>query len=225
MLNTDNINVTGESFDYGPWRFLPTYDPGFTAAYFDETGLYAFGRQPATLLWNLTRLAECLLPLAPQAELEAGAGELPASVPIGLGGSRAGAAGPALRRARCSTASWSSGCSASSSAARPRSSGPSSTGAAGSPARSGQRAARRPIFTRTEAFAPLHETLAQLEPVAGRPRSCVLRRPDPCTMLIDEVEALWASIAQSDDWAPLEAKLAAIETLRQAYSPSSDSPG
>ena len=71
MLNTDNINITGESFDYGPWRFLPTYDPGFTAAYFDETGLYAFGRQPATLLWNLTRLAECLLPLAPQAELEA----------------------------------------------------------------------------------------------------------------------------------------------------------
>ena len=47
------------------------YDPAFTAAYFDETGLYAFGRQPDTLLWNLTRLAECLLPLARQAELEA----------------------------------------------------------------------------------------------------------------------------------------------------------
>ena len=46
VLNTDNINITGESFDYGPWRFLPAYDPGFTAAYFDETGLYAFGRQP-----------------------------------------------------------------------------------------------------------------------------------------------------------------------------------
>ena len=38
VLNTDNINITGESFDYGPWRFLPTYDPAFTAAYFDETG-------------------------------------------------------------------------------------------------------------------------------------------------------------------------------------------
>ena len=41
----------------------PIYDPGFTAAYFDESGLYAFGRQPGALAWNLTRLAECLLPL------------------------------------------------------------------------------------------------------------------------------------------------------------------
>jgi uncharacterized protein YdiU (UPF0061 family) len=64
VLNTDNINITGESFDYGPWRFIPVYDPDFTAAYFDETGLYAFGRQPDTLAWNLTRLAECLLPLS-----------------------------------------------------------------------------------------------------------------------------------------------------------------
>src|SRR3712207_3429429 len=70
VLNTDNINVTGESFDYGPWRFLPHYDPAFTAASFDETGLYAFGRQPDALLWNLYRLAECLLPLAPQNILE-----------------------------------------------------------------------------------------------------------------------------------------------------------
>ena len=70
VLNTDNINVTGESFDYGPWRFLPVLDPAFTAAYFDQTGLYAYGRQPDTLLWNLTRLAECLLPLADKSKLE-----------------------------------------------------------------------------------------------------------------------------------------------------------
>ena len=49
VLNSDNINVTGESFDYGPWRFAPVYDPTFTAAYFDESGLYAFGRQPGAL--------------------------------------------------------------------------------------------------------------------------------------------------------------------------------
>jgi hypothetical protein len=48
VLNTDNMNITGESFDYGPYRFLPTYDPEFTAAYFDHHGLYAFGRQPAS---------------------------------------------------------------------------------------------------------------------------------------------------------------------------------
>jgi len=64
VLNTDNMNVTGESFDYGPWRFLPKYDPDFTAAYFDETGLYAYGRQPAAIEWNLMRLAECLAPVA-----------------------------------------------------------------------------------------------------------------------------------------------------------------
>ncbi len=72
VLNTDNINITGESFDYGPWRWLPTYDPAFTAAYFDESGLYAYGRQPETLQWNLTRLAECLLPLADKDALIAG---------------------------------------------------------------------------------------------------------------------------------------------------------
>ena len=60
VLNTDNLNVTGESFDYGPWRFLPEYDPAFTAAYFDQTGLYAFARQPEAVFWNLTQLAGCL---------------------------------------------------------------------------------------------------------------------------------------------------------------------
>src|SRR5690606_25666277 len=56
VLNTDNLNVTGESFDYGPWRFLPHYEPGFTAAYFDQFGLYAFARQPEAVVWNLTQL-------------------------------------------------------------------------------------------------------------------------------------------------------------------------
>ncbi len=70
VLNTDNMVITGESFDYGPWRFLPVLDPRFTAAYFDETGLYAFGRQPAQLLWNLERLAECLMFLSSQEALE-----------------------------------------------------------------------------------------------------------------------------------------------------------
>lgn len=52
VLNTDNMNITGESFDYGPWRWLPQWAPGFTAAYFDHSGLYAFGRQPEALYWN-----------------------------------------------------------------------------------------------------------------------------------------------------------------------------
>jgi hypothetical protein len=60
VLNTDNMNLTGESFDYGPYRFLPRNDPNFTAAYFDETGLYAFGRQPEAVFWNLRQLAGAL---------------------------------------------------------------------------------------------------------------------------------------------------------------------
>src|ERR1700761_891519 len=60
VLNTDNMNITGESFDYGPYRFLPYNDPNFTAAYFDHAGLYSFGRQPEAVFWNLQQLAGAL---------------------------------------------------------------------------------------------------------------------------------------------------------------------
>jgi uncharacterized protein YdiU (UPF0061 family) len=60
VLNTDNMNISGESFDYGPWRWLPQWDPAFTAAYFDHSGLYAFGRQPEAILWNCGQLAVAL---------------------------------------------------------------------------------------------------------------------------------------------------------------------
>jgi uncharacterized protein YdiU (UPF0061 family) len=60
VMNTDNMNITGESFDYGPYRFLPMLDPNFTAAYFDHNGLYAYGRQPEAMSWNLAQLAQSL---------------------------------------------------------------------------------------------------------------------------------------------------------------------
>lgn len=60
VLNSDNMNITGESFDYGPYRFIPSYDPYFTAAYFDHDGLYAFGRQPQAVAWNLQQLGAAL---------------------------------------------------------------------------------------------------------------------------------------------------------------------
>ena len=66
VLNTDNINITGESFDYGPYRFLPYYDPRLTAAYFDHQGLYCFGRQPASFLFALDQLAISLATLYPE---------------------------------------------------------------------------------------------------------------------------------------------------------------
>ncbi len=60
VLNSDNINITGESFDYGPWRFNPIWDPQHTAAYFDHQGLYCFARQPEAIHWNLGQLGACL---------------------------------------------------------------------------------------------------------------------------------------------------------------------
>src|SRR5260370_30226767 len=69
VLNTDNMNITGESFDYGPYRFLPRNDPNFVAAYFDQTGLYSFGRQPEAVFWNLRQLAGALTLVADQERL------------------------------------------------------------------------------------------------------------------------------------------------------------
>ena len=60
VMNTDNMNITGESFDYGPYRFLPTLKSNFTAAYFDYNKLYAFAKQPEIMHWNLGQLAQSL---------------------------------------------------------------------------------------------------------------------------------------------------------------------
>jgi uncharacterized protein YdiU (UPF0061 family) len=56
VLNTDNMSITGESFDYGPYAFIPTYDPYFTAAYFDYGGRYSYGNQPFICRLNLEML-------------------------------------------------------------------------------------------------------------------------------------------------------------------------
>lgn len=61
VMNTDNMVITGESFDYGPYRFLPRSDPNFVAAYFDHNGRYRYGRQPEVGLWNLAQLGGALL--------------------------------------------------------------------------------------------------------------------------------------------------------------------
>ncbi|MBS0480603.1 MAG: YdiU family protein [Proteobacteria bacterium] len=77
VLNTDNMNISGESFDYGPWRWLPRWDPSFTAAYFDQSGLYAFGRQAEALHWNCGQLAVALRLLADSEPLIAALNRFP----------------------------------------------------------------------------------------------------------------------------------------------------
>src|SRR4030095_11635723 len=68
-----------------------------------------------------------------------------------------------------------------------------------------------------EAFAPLREAMAALEPVENALAHPYFTGPAPCTLLIDEVEALWAPISGNDNWASLTAKLAAIDETRVAY--------
>lgn len=63
VMNTDNMSVSGETIDYGPCAFMDIYDPATVFSSIDREGRYAYGNQGAIALWNLTRFAECLLPL------------------------------------------------------------------------------------------------------------------------------------------------------------------
>jgi uncharacterized protein YdiU (UPF0061 family) len=63
VMNTDNTSISGETIDYGPCAFMDHYDPATVFSSIDEFGRYAYANQPRIALWNLTRLAECLLPL------------------------------------------------------------------------------------------------------------------------------------------------------------------
>lgn len=63
VLNTDNMSLIGESFDYGPYSFLDRYKPNLISNHNDHQGRYAFSQQPAIIHWNLSCLAQALLPL------------------------------------------------------------------------------------------------------------------------------------------------------------------
>lgn len=63
VMNTDNCSISGETIDYGPCAFMDEYNPAQVFSSIDEMGRYAYANQPQIALWNLTRLAECLLPL------------------------------------------------------------------------------------------------------------------------------------------------------------------
>ena len=71
VLNTDNMSITGESFDYGPYAFIPSYDPNFTAAYFDYYGRYSYGNQPLVCKLNLELLQQPLSGVTPDLTPEA----------------------------------------------------------------------------------------------------------------------------------------------------------
>ncbi len=71
VMNTDNMSVAGETIDYGPCAFLDAYEPGRSYSAIDQQSRYAYANQPRIALWNLTRLAETLLPLLDPDETKA----------------------------------------------------------------------------------------------------------------------------------------------------------
>ncbi len=218
VLNTDNMNITGESFDYGPYRFLPQNNPNFVAAYFDQSGLYSFGRQPEAVFWNLQQLAGCLGFIREDHE-----GLVEALNGFG------GAYRNALARAMLKRLGLKS--------RDPETDIAFIGGAFRTIAEGGEALRWEPFFFdwfcgdvaralasprgeiyRSEAFAQFREGVA----AAGGDRperleADYFRRAEPEEMLIGEIEAIWRRIAEDDDWSSFEAKLAAVETARTAY--------
>lgn len=69
VMNTDNMSILGETFDFGPFAFLDDYNPPFICNHSDHQGRYAFNKQPDIAYWNLSVLAQALLPLIPREDL------------------------------------------------------------------------------------------------------------------------------------------------------------
>ncbi|HEX8192100.1 MAG TPA: YdiU family protein [Allosphingosinicella sp.] len=212
VLNSDNIAITCQSFDYGPWRFTPFWDGHFTAAYFDHAGLYSFGRQPEAIHWDILQLARSLTlvadPDALRAELErfpetfqaalvktvfARLGILPA------GGQEDAALLTALETAMVKQSvgidrfffDWRGG----------RRRGPSPADAAYA----------------EEPFADFSSRIAAFEPARHALDHDYWSDPEPQSMHIDEVEAIWSRIDEADDWSALHAKVAAVRRMGEAH--------
>lgn len=204
VLNSDNMNISGESFDYGPWRWLPKWDPGFTAAYFDEGGLYAFGRQPEAIHWNCGQLAVALRLLSEAPPLIEALDRFPALYRAAmarrwcwrLGVKPRGDEEDAGMIAACEMAMREAG------------SGPDAFFFA--------HRGKRSLAEGTALAA----ALAQYEAVPGALDHPYWSDPTAVSLLIDEVESIWAPIAENDDWSALEAKIGAIRRMGEALAPA-----
>jgi uncharacterized protein YdiU (UPF0061 family) len=214
VLNSDNIAITAQSFDYGPWRFTPFWDGAFTAAYFDHGGLYSFGRQPEAIHWDLVQLAASLRSIAPAEALTPALDAFPARFQAALVEAIFARLGLHPRGPKHDTAllaaletalaaktveidrfffDWRGG----------RRRAPSTADAA----------------YQDEAFAALERALRGYEPIASSLDHEYWSDPGPCSMHIDEVEAIWARIDEADDWSPFHAKIAAVRRLGEALAP------
>jgi uncharacterized protein YdiU (UPF0061 family) len=207
VLNTDNINITGESFDYGPWRFVPSWDPDFTAAYFDHGGLYSFGRQAEALQWNVYQLAGALRLIAPLEDLKPPLQAFPERYQAAL------ATALLTRLGVAPTGDDTALIKAIESALVTSRMNPDRFWFDW---RGGVRRGASPAdeIYESAAFSDFRRIIPAYAGTA--PTHPYWADADPCTMLIDEVESIWAPIAEADDWAPLQAKIAAIRRMGEA---------
>lgn len=197
VLNTDNMNITGESFDYGPWRFLPLWQPQFTAAYFDHNGLYAFGRQPEAIRWNLGQLAVALRPLADSEPLIAALNRF----------------GPLYQQAMMRRFLWRLGVPS-----RGDEADLAIIEAAEVTMREGKIGPDEFFFTHRggrNASGKFAEVLADMAPLPED--NSYWQGAGPETMLIEEVEDIWADIAERDEWEKLENKVKRLRLMAQAH--------
>ncbi|WP_299195178.1 protein adenylyltransferase SelO family protein [uncultured Erythrobacter sp.] len=197
VLNTDNMNVSGESFDYGPWRWLPRWDPAFTAAYFDHNGLYAFGRQPEALHWNSGQFAVSLRLLAE-------------SEPLVFALERFG---PLYMEAIARRWCWRLGVEAQGVETD------SLLVSACEKVMREQAAQPDAFFFNLRggrgAEGELGEMLGRYTPLDGTHDYWSDDKPQ--SMLIEEVEAIWSAIDERDDWQPLTDKVAALRRMGEAH--------
>lgn len=201
VLNTDNMNITGESFDYGPWRWLPRWDPAFTSAYFDHASLYAFGRQPEALHWNCGQLAVALRLLAEAPPLIAALERF----------------APLYQEALAERFLWrlglqSRGLEADSALIAQAERAMRDSG------ETPDRFFHRHRFGRNRTDDPFGLALADYQ--AEGSDDPIWSEPEPPALQIEEVERIWAAIAERDDWQPLHDKVGAIRRLGTALGPS-----
>jgi uncharacterized protein YdiU (UPF0061 family) len=202
VLNSDNISITGESFDYGPWRFTPEWDPDFTAAYFDHSGLYSFGRQPEAIHWDLAQLAGCLSLVSAAPSLSELLSGWTARFEQALVADMVRRLGVASSPDDRELAAILIGALASRQAPIDR-------------VFFDWRGGRDPGDERYpgEPFRKLAKALEGRKHAATHP---YWSDNAPCSMHIDEVEAIWSEIAEHDDWRPFNDKVAAVRRMGEA---------
>jgi serine/tyrosine/threonine adenylyltransferase len=220
VLNTDNINITGESFDYGPYRFAPCYDLTFTAAYFDHQGLYAFGRQTEALHWNVYQLAKSLLLIADQSAVVPALETFPhhfeqaliAKICARLGVSPDGDMARNLALVQTMEAALSN-----SKIDLAQFYFDNFGGALSSYRRCASFSA---AHYATQDFVKFFNILDNFKP---RPhatsclRNTYFQSAMPCNLLVDEIETIWSAIEKRDDWSLFEKKISDIAVMTQAH--------